>query len=326
MTTNNQTRVFIAGDKSSSGKSSICLAITASLLSRYNESSNNLNADKSVEEKPLVSYIKPCTQCIDTQLVWKYCYKHSLPFVGMGPIIYYNGFTSEVQQESDSIEDVQKKEQERMKQIVQSVQQLNSKFVIVDGIGYSSVGSVVGCSNARVAHELDAPVILIINLENGSLGNAIDTFNMNCLYMEHFHRQEATFEPIDKDNNTSKRRVIGVIFNKIPKDLFDQRKSDIEKYFKYHVSSNIHVYGCIPKEDNLKEHSDDLCIKDTCTAIAMSRNDPSIEQQSNLQKKKHAKLQMTEFDEQKTQFIIDLFNRHVNVEQMISDIEQYQNQ
>jgi dethiobiotin synthetase len=312
-----QLRIFIAGDKSSCGKSSICLSLI-SFIEKYESSATQEQQRGGIAP---VGYIKPCTQCIDTQLVWKYCYTHQLPFTGMGPIIYYNGFTSDVQQEQKdlSVEQVYQKESERVQKAKASVEELKSKWVIVDGIGFSSVGSVVGCSNARLAHELDAPVLLVVNMENGSLGNAIDNFNLNCLYMEHYYRQERMLD-CESDMQTYKRRVIGVIFNKIPKDLYEQRKRDICIYFKTHVRKQIKLYGFIPLEEEFNEHADKSCVKETCMSIPMSRNDPSIKVQSA---KKHELLQMNKQDQEKAENMFKLFSNHIDVKQILLDVEEF---
>ncbi len=59
------TRIFIAGDRSQVGKSSICLGLLGALLN-------------SGKYKPTdLAYIKPATQCEQTQLVEEYC-KHKI--------------------------------------------------------------------------------------------------------------------------------------------------------------------------------------------------------------------------------------------------------
>jgi len=40
------------------------------------------------------------------------------------------------------------------------------KVVVIDGVGYPAVGSIVGVSNATVAATLDAPVVLARRLTN----------------------------------------------------------------------------------------------------------------------------------------------------------------
>lgn len=49
-------------------------------------------------------------------------------------------------------------------------------FLIIEGAGHSGVGSVLGLSNARVAHLLEAPVLIV---SGGGIGHVIDDVCMN---------------------------------------------------------------------------------------------------------------------------------------------------
>lgn len=49
-------------------------------------------------------------------------------------------------------------------------------FLIIEGAGHGGVGSVVGINNARIAHELAAPVLLVAG---GGIGNVIDSVELN---------------------------------------------------------------------------------------------------------------------------------------------------
>lgn len=49
-------------------------------------------------------------------------------------------------------------------------------FLIIEGAGHGGVGSVVGMNNARIAAELDAPVLLVTG---GGIGNVIDAVELN---------------------------------------------------------------------------------------------------------------------------------------------------
>lgn len=54
-------------------------------------------------------------------------------------------------------------------------------FLIIEGAGHSGVGSVLGLSNARVAHMIDAPVLMVTG---GGIGHVIDDVNMNLALFE----------------------------------------------------------------------------------------------------------------------------------------------
>ncbi|MCK4536328.1 MAG: AAA family ATPase [Desulfuromonadales bacterium] len=55
-------------------------------------------------------------------------------------------------------------------------------FLIIEGAGHSGVGSVLGLSNARVAHMVGAPVLMVTG---GGIGHVIDDVSMNmALYQK----------------------------------------------------------------------------------------------------------------------------------------------
>lgn len=55
--------------------------------------------------------------------------------------------------------------------------------MIVDGVGYPSVGSICDLSNAHLAQALGAPVLLV---GKSGVGDAVDSFNINTRYFESY--------------------------------------------------------------------------------------------------------------------------------------------
>jgi len=109
-------RLFISGDKSSVGKSSICLCILASLL--------RLGVDPGA-----LAYIKPVTQCESEQLVSRFCMRMGIAHCGVGPVVFYKGFTrAYLQGETESSEDL-------LGKVVRACEEIakGKKFVIIDG-------------------------------------------------------------------------------------------------------------------------------------------------------------------------------------------------
>jgi len=49
-------------------------------------------------------------------------------------------------------------------------------FTLIDGVGYPSVGSICGISNAHVAQRLGVPVLLV---GKSGVGDAVDAHNLN---------------------------------------------------------------------------------------------------------------------------------------------------
>jgi AAA domain len=60
---------------------------------------------------------------------------------------------------------------------------IGKRVVIVDGVGYPSVGSICNLSNAHIAQALGSPVLLI---GKPGVGDAVDSFNINAKYFESY--------------------------------------------------------------------------------------------------------------------------------------------
>lgn len=146
-------RIFISGDRSKVGKSSVCMGILGNLLKTYKASE--------------LGYIKPATQCEETQLITKFCQYHDIEAIPVGPVVYYKGFTRAF------LDGKTASTNELLRSITEAVDKLSTtkKVVIVDGVGYPSVGSICGTCNASVAtasgyptregKRIPAPVILV---------------------------------------------------------------------------------------------------------------------------------------------------------------------
>lgn len=70
-------RFFIAGSRSTAGKSSLCLALLRSLVTRFGVNPS------------MLSYIKPVTQCEAEQPITRFCRKYAISCVPIGPIVFY---------------------------------------------------------------------------------------------------------------------------------------------------------------------------------------------------------------------------------------------
>ena len=111
------------------------------------------------------------------------------------------------------------------------------RVVVVDGVGYPAVGSIVGVSNGHVAAALNAPVVLV---GKRGVGDAVDSFNLNAAFFE-----------------THGVTVIGSIFNRLPVDGYyslENCKEAVSAYFAQH-RTNAHAYGFLPEIDALKNAS-----------------------------------------------------------------------
>ncbi|KAL7482389.1 hypothetical protein ACHAW6_008062 [Cyclotella cf. meneghiniana] len=233
-------RIFIAGDRSQVGKSSICMGILGALL-------------KSEKYSPAdLAYIKPATQCEQTQLVQEFCNsKGILSCVPIGPIVYYKGFTRAFLrgESGETSEQLLQKASDAVDQLA-----VGKKVVIIDGVGYPAVGSITGTDNASVAKacgimssippnnpiRLPAPVLII---GKSGVGDAVDSFNINATYFSHKNIP-----------------VIGAIFNKLSLDGFyslQNCKEAVEMYF-HKFQPDKEVFGFIPEIPSLKNARENI--------------------------------------------------------------------
>jgi len=191
--------LFISGDKSQVGKSSVCLGILSSLLDIYPTSA--------------LAYIKPATQGEKLQPVSAFCKAQGIDFVkeAESPIIFYAGFTRAF---LDGETETSAQLLEKAKRAVDKLS-VGKKVVVIDGVGYPAVGSICGVSNAVVANKLGASVVLV---GKSGVGDAVDSFNLNAAFFE-----------------SQGVAVLGAIFNRCAVDGFysvDKIEPYIRKYFQ----------------------------------------------------------------------------------------------
>ena len=209
----------IGGDRMSVGKSTICLGLINSLIKN--------NIYKSDE----IGYIKPATQCVTSTLVARYCLDNNIECIPIGPIIYYKGYTNEIiNKMCTNKNDVNI----RKKLIIDSIKKLskNKKLVIIDGVGYISVGSVCRIDNIDIAKMLNAYLMLIIR---PGVGDSIDTTNLLLSYVDY--------------KGYNMERLLGVIYNFKSKDVtrhsIDSCKEYVTKYFSV-FNQKLKLLGWIP--------------------------------------------------------------------------------
>lgn len=89
------------------------------------------------------------------------------------------------------------------KAIKDACSQLEKKydFLIIEGAGHCGVGSVVGMNNARIAAELNAPVLLVTG---GGIGNVIDAVELNLAL---YQREKADVRVIMANKLVAEKRV-----------------------------------------------------------------------------------------------------------------------
>jgi uncharacterized protein len=90
-----------------------------------------------------------------------------------------------------------------------AVHQLEQKydFLIIEGAGHGGVGSVIGLNNARVAHLVDAPVVIV---SDSGIGSVIDSVNLNLALFEK-ERADVRLVVINKLRAEKRDKVLGYI-------------------------------------------------------------------------------------------------------------------
>lgn len=206
--------LFLSGDRSSVGKSSMCLAILVSLLK------------KGVPPSAL-AYIKPVTQCEAEQPVTVFCDRVGIANRGIGPVVFYKGFTrAYLAGETGPAEALL----EEAKTAVEDISR-GKVFTLVDGVGYPSVGSICNLSNADVARKLNSPVLLV---GKSGVGDAVDSYNLNSAFFD-----------------LKGVRVLGGVFNKLPLDGYyslENCKEAVTSYFEQYKPHEM-PYGFVPVVD-----------------------------------------------------------------------------
>ncbi|KAJ0405086.1 hypothetical protein ATCC90586_008686 [Pythium insidiosum] len=225
-------KIFVSGDRSQVGKSTVCLGLVGALLTH-----GGYRADE-------IGYIKPATQCEQPQLIAKFCRQHGIECCDIGPIVFYSGFTREfLRGNTESSTELLANARAKVEEIGRG-----KRVLIVDGVGYPAVGSICGVSNASVANAVQAPVVLV---GKKGVGDAIDSFNLNACFFE-----------------SQGVRVLGAIFNRLPEDGFYSLancRDSIHRYFEQFQPSK-RVYGFIPE---LPEHNVMEDVAACCQPVTM---------------------------------------------------------
>lgn len=212
-------RVFIAATRQNDGKTTTSLGLLAEIQKRFNR----------------VGYIKPVGQRFveveenkideDTVLMDS-VYHLNCPLIDMSPIAIEPDFTRRY---------LEKANREFLVNRIQSAFDrvaAGRDFVLVEGSGHAGVGSVFDLSNAQVARELNAKVVLVTR---GGIGKPIDEVALN----------KALFEKYGVE-------VIGVIINKVLPSKLDYIREFARKGLARH---GLELLGVLPHQSTLSRPS-----------------------------------------------------------------------
>lgn len=207
--------IYIAGFSSGAGKSSVCQALLEYLIEHH--------------PSLRLAYIKPVTQCEAVTPVAEFCQRSGITAVPVGPVVFRSGVTNDVIQDDAFVS----RRSEMLAAAAASVAELHKSHdvVVVDGVGYPSVGSCCGVGNGDVAAAINANVVLVG--PNG-LGDAIDTVE---LMLQYFSSKGCD--------------VSGVLFNKV-KDTARHARTEVEpiirKYFAELHRDRLQILGFVPAD------------------------------------------------------------------------------
>lgn len=99
--------------------------------------------------------------------------------------------------------------QELEERVVSAVKALEKKydFLIIEGAGHAGVGSIIGLNNARVAHLLDAPVIIVTG---SGIGSVVDSLRLNMSLFEK-EKADVRLAIINKVRYDRRKQIIDLV-------------------------------------------------------------------------------------------------------------------
>ena len=160
----------------------------------------------------------------------------------MNPVALHKNFTRDYLNGKMNCRDLKRK-------ILDAVEALEKKydFLIIEGAGHGGVGSVVGLSNACVAHILRAPVIIV---SDSGIGSTIDSVYLNLALYE---REEAEVRMVlvNKIHAEKRDSVLGYLQKGFP-----GRRIRVEGGFNYSPILANPTLGHISRLFKLPLHGD----------------------------------------------------------------------
>jgi Mrp family chromosome partitioning ATPase len=275
-------RILVAGDKSHAGKSTVSLGLLAALLETGFAPSD-------------LAYIKPATQCVSSTLTARFCQANGIAYEHIGPVVFYRGFTREVLDtqtaEAEAAEAATAPVAppadfpERCARAVDRISR-GKRLTLIDGVGYPSVGSIIGCSSVDVAIACRAPVLIV---GRPGVGDAIDSFNLCAAF---FERQRVP--------------VLGGVWNKMATKGFYAR-SNCDRYIRQYMAANRprqRVYGALPAHDGLAN----LAGEEAC---GFAFKHPEHPPEAGA---------LTADDEKAVAVVTELFREFVDTPQLVEDL------
>lgn len=99
--------------------------------------------------------------------------------------------------------------QELENSVISAVRELEKKydFLIIEGAGHAGVGSIIGLNNARVAHLLEAPVVIVTG---SGIGSVVDSLRLNMALFEK-EQADVRLAVINKVRYDKRKQIIDLV-------------------------------------------------------------------------------------------------------------------
>jgi uncharacterized protein len=201
-------KIFVAATGQNVGKTTTSLSLLHLAQQKY----QRIGFIKPMGPKPAL-YQGRCFDKDAVLMARVFGLQRHLPF--MSPVVVHPDTTRRVVDGEIAVADLQQK-------ILHACDELEKRcdLIIIEGSGHPGVGSIMKLSNARVAHLLNAPVVIVTG---GGLGNVVDNVHMNLAMF----RQE-------------KAEVRAVILNKI---ISEKREKTIDYATRAFADQSLAVLG-----------------------------------------------------------------------------------
>ncbi|MEI7817209.1 MAG: AAA family ATPase [Desulfuromonadales bacterium] len=162
-------KIFIAATGQNCGKTTTSIGLMHLALKKY----QRVGFIKPLGPKPAM--FRRCTVDKDAALIAQ-VFELEKDLRWMSPVVVHADTTRKVVDGEISPHELHER-------IIRACTELEKKcdFIIIEGSGHAGVGSVMKTSNARIAHMLNAPVLMVTG---GGLGNVVDKIYMGLNLFE----------------------------------------------------------------------------------------------------------------------------------------------
>jgi uncharacterized protein len=167
-------KLFIAATEQHCGKTTTSLSLLHLARKKY----RRVGFIKPIGPKPIRfgQWVVDKDAALIAQI---YGLEADLPF--MSPVVLHPGSTKQFLDGTLQTEGLLEKTRHACAEL-----EKRCDFLIIEGSGHSGVGSILGMSNARIARELNAPVLMVTG---GGIGKVVDSVSLNLALFRQEHAE-----------------------------------------------------------------------------------------------------------------------------------------